>query len=209
MFFFFFVFLRLLNGKVFSRLGLNVPENVMSQLSRGKEGFIEIFLFNLRESIRSAMLYRDHDLRFGKVPMDHLYADNYLYNRNGMLPRINPYMQTIDPLLVPLVKKPIVDPLLVVKNPQTPSKTSKGGSYAKNSNKPGVLPPIDKRTDPVSRLDIEERTQEALLREEEIQALKIQLNRLEQIVNIKDSRIDELEKQIDSIKKKPRGNSKK
>jgi hypothetical protein len=182
----------------------------MSQLSRCKEGFIEIFLYNLRECIRAAMLYKDHDLRFGKVPLDHLYSDNYIYNRNAMLPRINPYIPSIDPLLVPLVKKPVVDPLLVVKNPQTPSKTKKGGSYANNSTKPGILPPIsDRRNDIVTKLDIEERTQEALLKEEEIEALKIQLNRLEKIVNIKDSRIVDLEKKIDDIKRKPRGNSKK
>ena len=41
----------MLNKKVFSRLGLNIPENVIKDLSDGKPGVIEIFLFNLRLKI--------------------------------------------------------------------------------------------------------------------------------------------------------------
>ena len=41
----------ILNKKVFSRLGLILPENVIKDLSDGKPGMIEIFLFNLRLKI--------------------------------------------------------------------------------------------------------------------------------------------------------------
>lgn len=41
----------MLNKKVFSRLGLCVPENVIKDLSDAKPGVIEIFLFNLRLKI--------------------------------------------------------------------------------------------------------------------------------------------------------------
>lgn len=41
----------LLNKKVFSRLGLNVPDTVIKDLCDGKPGVIEIFLFNLRLKI--------------------------------------------------------------------------------------------------------------------------------------------------------------
>ncbi len=41
----------MLNKKVLSRFGLNLPETIINDLSNGKPGTIEIFLFNLRLKI--------------------------------------------------------------------------------------------------------------------------------------------------------------
>jgi len=41
----------ILNKKVLSRFGLNLPESIINDLSNGKSGTIEIFLFNLRLKI--------------------------------------------------------------------------------------------------------------------------------------------------------------
>ena len=41
----------LLNRKVFSRFGLNVPEHIMRGISLGKTGLVETFLYNLRVKI--------------------------------------------------------------------------------------------------------------------------------------------------------------
>jgi hypothetical protein len=37
--------------KVFNRFGLNVPENVMRGACIGKQGLVEMFLYNLRTKI--------------------------------------------------------------------------------------------------------------------------------------------------------------
>lgn len=42
---------RMLNKKVLSRFGLNVPESIINDLANGKSGTIEIFLSNLRLKI--------------------------------------------------------------------------------------------------------------------------------------------------------------
>ena len=41
----------LLNRKVFSRFGFNVPESIMRGISLGKTGLVETFLYNLRVKI--------------------------------------------------------------------------------------------------------------------------------------------------------------
>jgi len=45
----------ILNAKVFSRFGLNVPLNITQNISNGKPGYIEVFLYNLRYKIEEKL----------------------------------------------------------------------------------------------------------------------------------------------------------
>lgn len=45
----------MLNAKVFSRFGLNVPEAITTNISIGKPGYIEVLLYNLRYKITEAI----------------------------------------------------------------------------------------------------------------------------------------------------------
>jgi hypothetical protein len=44
-----------LNTKVFSRLGLNVPPNITTNICNNKPGYIEVFLHNLRYKIEETV----------------------------------------------------------------------------------------------------------------------------------------------------------
>ena len=45
----------ILNSKVFSRFGLNVPLNITQNISNAKPGYIEVFLYNLRYKIEEKL----------------------------------------------------------------------------------------------------------------------------------------------------------
>ena len=49
----------MLNSKVFSRFGLNVPEAITTNISIGKPGYIEVLLYNLRYKITEAISKSD------------------------------------------------------------------------------------------------------------------------------------------------------
>ena len=187
----------------------------MTQLSIAKAGIIEVFLYNLRESIRSMMLYRDDPrlaltgLPTAPLPgtIRSLYHVNdprwYKYN---MLPQTDPLYKYSDMDLYFYRKQLLQD--------QARLQLSKSGSLKNrikknpNSKSPAfgysqsnALPPlITDRAGNVSKIELEEKTQEILVRDEEIETLKAKLKRLEHLLGLKDARIQDLTNQVDKFK---------
>jgi hypothetical protein len=228
--------LRLLNGKVFIRLGLSVPEHIMTQLSIAKAGIIEVFLYNLRESIRAMMLYRDDPLAT-RLPGLHplhalhplnpihpglhpplpgtvrgLYDPRYMYKYN-MLNPTDPLYKYAD-LDLHFYRKQILQDQARLglksgslktnrKNSKVPNSKSPGPGYADNNTLPPLL--TNRAANNMSKIEIEEKNQEILVREEELETLRAKLKRLEHLVGLKDARIQDLSTQIDKLKPGKRG----
>lgn len=195
---FFHFLLRLLNGKTFARLGLNVPEQVMTQLSIAKTGVVEVFLYNLRESIRSMMLYREHDPRLAPVRALYAAGDPYLLKYHMLSPTEPLYKYTnMDKywsrrnVLLDRARASLATNAQLIHTGKKSDRKSPGL---------GLLPPIDRTNGAVSKLELEEKNQEILTKEEEIQTLKAKLKRLEHLVTLKDTRIDELQLQLEKLK---------
>ncbi|CAF2335798.1 unnamed protein product [Rotaria sp. Silwood2] len=167
----------LLNRKILCRFGLNVPEPVMRGICLGRSGLVEVFLYNLRTKV-----------------------DDYLY---GM--ETNPS-----------------DPQYRVLHQQ--AKTSESNAITprhRQQHSPPPLPPphqqhqhIPKKAtsmqnlsaDMVSRIEYDEKEQECIAKEEQIQILQAKIRRLEHLLHLKDIRVDDLAEKLDQTRGVP-GNS--
>jgi hypothetical protein len=66
----------MLNSKVFSRFGLNVPEAITTNISIGKPGYIEVLLYNLRYKITESISKSDKKkLNGSKTPRSSTVLD--------------------------------------------------------------------------------------------------------------------------------------
>ena len=205
----------------------------MTQLSIAKAGIIEVFLYNLRESIRAMMLYRDdplatrlpplhalnglHPLHPGLHPalpgtVRSLYDPRYMYKYN-MLNPTDPLYKYADLDLHFYRKQLLQDQARVGlksgtlknrRNSKNPNSKSPGPSgYAENNTLPPLL--SNRAANNVSKIELEEKTQEILVREEEIETLKAKLKRLEHLLGLKDARIQDLSTQVDKLRPGKRG----
>ncbi|UJR13520.1 hypothetical protein I4U23_000534 [Adineta vaga] len=184
----------LLNRKVFCRFDLNVPEAVMRGICLGRSGLIEIFLYNLRTKI-----------------------DDYLY---GM--ETNPS----DPQYRVLHQKAKITEANAAtpRQPQpfSPNEQNSYGNMQSSSNnhnssrayyyeqdltsKPRVSNDnIQKKSssmhtisaDMVSRIEYDEKEQECLAKDEQIQILQAKIRRLEHLLHLKDVRVEDLSEKLD------------
>ncbi|CAF4699705.1 unnamed protein product [Rotaria socialis] len=165
----------LLNRKIFCRFGLNVPEHIMRGICLGRAGLIEIFLYNLRTKI-----------------------DDYLYGMET---------HSSDPQYRILHHKEKTSEANTLtsrqvqqySSPTEQSSMSKsrinGGNVSKKSQSMYNL-----NTDMVSRIEYDEKEQESIAKDEEIQILQAKIRRLEHLLHLKDVRVDELSMQLDQTR---------
>lgn len=178
----------LLNRKVLCRFNLNVPEPVMRGICLGRTGLVEIFLYNLRTKI-----------------------DDYLY---GM--ETNPS----DPQYRALHQKAkTTESNAVTPRPRqanSPPDESYDdehvSSYARAGQKPKGQPKKSTSMhnlsgDMVSRIEYDEKEQECMAKEEQIQILQAKIRRLEHLLHLKDVRVDDLAGKLDQTRGMPVGSN--
>lgn len=167
----------LLNRKVFQRFDLNVPEHIVRGICMGKSGLVETFLYNLRVKI-----------------------DDYLYGMET---------NTSDPEYRNLFRKEKEQNLQ--KNSQhlfddysgtqtTESKQGISKQPTVTKSKPNNL--ANMVNEVVPRIYYEEKEQELLAKEEELQILTAKVRRLEHLLHLKDVRIQDLTEKNSQLSRK-------
>ena len=186
----------------------------MTSLSSAKTGIIEVFLYNLRESIRTTMVYRDDPLATRLLslntlnPLHHpllpvtmlpgaayeydhhraLYDHRLMYKYNTLYPADHLYKYTDSELY----RKRLLDyhTHLSMKLDTLKSSKSPRNGYATNKALISNFP----------NASLVEKTKEILTREVEIEKLNEKLQRMEHLLEIQDTRIKNLSTQVDKLK---------
>lgn len=133
----------MLNSKVFSKFGLNVPLNITQNISNGKPGYIEVFLYNLRYKI-------DEKLALNERKLHRRQSDDKMSARSSV---------------------------------------TRGSS-----------PQMSKSKMTQMRIDFEEKIQENLQQAEEIKVLEAKVRRLEYLLDLKETKIDDLTEKLDKYR---------
>jgi hypothetical protein len=151
---------QVLNKRVLNRIGINLPEAVINNLSNGKAGSIEIFLFNLRLKIDEEIELRQKiGQQSTSSPRQSLLSSNINSSIN--------------------VGKPIL----------TSRKSRTSRSMGNLSHRW------------ISRLDYEELKHESLQQQEQIEIIQAKMRRLEHVVQLKDTTINELSTTVEAWKR--------
>jgi len=129
----------LLNSKVFSRFGLNVPQNITQNICNCKPGYVEVFLYNLRYKIDEKL----HEAEMKQKSKSHN----------------SPRSSVLSPLSF---------------------KSSRGGNKANTQ----------------LRLEYEEKVQQCLQQQEQLEILQAKIRRLEHLLDLKESRIADLTERL-------------
>lgn len=133
----------MLNAKVFSKFGLNVPLNITQNICNGKPGYIEVFLYNLRYKI-------DEKLALAERRLHRRQSDDKLSARSSV---------------------------------------TRGSSPQMSKGKMAQM-----------RIDFEEKIQENLQQAEEIKVLEAKVRRLEYLLDLKETKIDDLTEKLDKYR---------
>jgi hypothetical protein len=141
----------ILNAKVFSRFGLNVPLNISQNICNCKPGYIEVFLYNLRIKI-----------------------DEKLHENERQIVRRQ--SKTIS------------------QSPRSSIQMNSPVSLIGGNSKAGKAAAIQ------MRLEYEEKVQECLKQAEEIEILSAKVRRLEHLLELKDTRINDLTERLDKFR---------
>jgi hypothetical protein len=132
----------MLNAKVFSRFGLNVPLNITTNICNGKPGYIEVFLYNLRYKI-------DEKLAVAERKLARRESEDKMSARSSV--------RTTSPQM--------------------------------SKNKINQM-----------RIDFEEKIQENLQQAEEIKILQAKVRRLEYLLDLKETKIEDLTEKLDKYR---------
>lgn len=134
---------RTLNKKVLTEFGLEIPDVIITGLSNGKPGLIEVLLHNLRFKIDEQLeLQVKHSQQSTRHTSLSLLTSNSLKN------------------------------------------TQKISQYTANKS--------SKFNEQITQLHFEEMKQQYLQQEEQIEVLQAKLHRLEHLIQLKDTRINQL-----------------
>lgn len=170
----------LLNRKVFSRFDLNVPEHVMRGICIGKTGLIETFLYNLRVKI--------DDYLYGMETSTSDPEYRLLFQKGNYQVKA-PRIERLHPSHVEEYYEPVEMPKVVngtVRTSMPPQQMKKANGMAGET---------------VPRLYYEEKEQECIAKDEQIQILNAKIRRLEHLLHLKDVRIQDLTEKGDSARK--------
>lgn len=132
----------ILNARVFSKFGLNVPLNITQNICNGKPGYIEVFLYNLRYKI---------DEKLAETERKHRRQSEDKLSARSSIPR--------------------------------------SGSPIFTKSKMREI-----------RLDYEEKVQENLQQAEEIKILEAKVRRLEYLLDLKETKIEDLTEKLDKYR---------
>ncbi|CAF3879534.1 unnamed protein product [Rotaria sp. Silwood2] len=173
----------LLNRKILCRFGLNVPEPVMRGICLGRSGLVEVFLYNLRTKVDEV-----------------LHQQAKTSESNAITPRHR--QQHSPPPLPPPHQQHQQYEENPVKYASMGSKPKpQGGNIPKKATSMQNL-----SADMVSRIEYDEKEQECIAKEEQIQILQAKIRRLEHLLHLKDIRVDDLAEKLDQTRGVP-GNS--
>ncbi|CAF0735234.1 unnamed protein product [Rotaria sp. Silwood1] len=181
----------LLNRKVLYRFGLNVPEPVMRGICLGRSGLVEVFLYNLRTKIDDYLYGMETNPSDPQYRVLHQQAKTS--ESNAITPR---HRQQHSP---PPQQQYEENP---VKYASMGSKAKpQGGNIPKKATSMQNL-----SSDMVSRIEYDEKEQECIAKEEQLQILQAKIRRLEHLLHLKDIRVDDLAEKLDQTRGLP-GNS--
>ncbi|XP_026164732.1 sperm flagellar protein 1 [Mastacembelus armatus] len=169
----------LLNRKVFSKLNFHVPEETVKSLVLSTAGVIEPVLSDLREKINKKLEHKtDNNLDL-----------EYYDTRNQQKPHAEIY-QTEEKHLARLAGREM-------------KRDEK--SRLKNG-KPQHTGQLYTDVDPAFQLILQEKEQAMMALQETVEILKMKVERLEHLVHLKDMRIEDLTRHLETYKTK--GNTK-
>lgn len=164
----------LLNRKVFQRFDLNVPEHIVRGICMGKSGLVEMFLYNLRVKI--------DDYLYGMETNTSDPEYRNLFRKEKEQNQKNSQLfddERYDPRA--LTKGQVGQPTKGVANKPPPTI-----AQAKKNNLGNMVNEV------VPRIYYEEKEQELLAKEEELQIMTAKVRRLEHLLHLKDVRIQDL-----------------
>ncbi|CAF0727240.1 unnamed protein product [Adineta steineri] len=153
----------LLNRKVLCRLDLNVPEPIMRGICLGRTGLVEIFLYNLRNQIDENLPQQQQQSKGNE-------SNNMRTRQRQSSPPPSQHEKY---------------PSGYSRN--EPKNTPQGGHTAKKSTSMQNL-----STDMVNRRHYDEKEQECQAKDQQIQVLQAKIQRLEELLRLKDVRVDDL-----------------
>ena len=226
-----------MNTKVFQKIGLNVPSHVITQISIGKTGVIQIFLNNLRSCIALSGANLDKPILLMQEPralltVPAIYEDplwykynlrHHLLTNNPQTSRINPYPDDFE---YQWQKKQAQRVLKQGKMNNVGEKyATKSYSHPDINKKPTlvqtnggitVLPPITSQVNSVmnpfvpappfhrmglaaAKIELDNKNEQILEKEDEVLFLKGQLKRMEALVQKKNARIQDLLMQMERL----------
>ncbi|CAM4877413.1 unnamed protein product [Rotaria socialis] len=194
----------LLNRKVLCRFGLNVPEPVMRGICLGRTGLVEVFLYNLRTKVDDCLYAMETNPSDPQYRVLHQQAKTS--ESSGMTPR---HRQQNSP--------PPPQQQQQHQYEENSPKYSNNPSYLLNYNQGMVskgkapVSNIPKKStsmhnlssDMVSRIEYDEKEQECIAKEEQIQILQAKIRRLEHLLHLKDIRVDDLADKLDQTRGVP------
>ncbi|CAF0730945.1 unnamed protein product [Rotaria sordida] len=179
----------LLNRKILCRFGLNVPEPVMRGICLGRSGLVEVFLYNLRTKIDDYLYGMETNPSDPQYRVLHQQAKTS--ESNAITPR---HRQQHSP--PPQQQQREENP---VKYASMGSKAKpQGGNMPKKSTSMHNL-----SSDMVSRIEYDEKEQECIAKEEQLQILQAKIRRLEHLLHLKDIRVDDLAEKLDQTRGLP------
>ncbi|KAM3605654.1 uncharacterized protein V6R79_002466 [Siganus canaliculatus] len=162
-----------LNRRVFSKLNFHVPEEMVKKIVLSTPGVIEPTLSALREKI-------DKKLQHAAENMLNL---EYYDTRDQEKPR------------------PEIHQMKVLAQLGGDDMTKEGKSQLKN-NKPQQTVQFYSDMDPTFRLILQEKEQTVLALQETVEILQMKVSRLEHLLRLKDMRIEDLTRHLETYKAK-------
>ncbi|CAC5377490.1 unnamed protein product [Mytilus coruscus] len=194
---------RLMNRKVFTKLGFELGDDVMRDVITAKPGVIEKVLMMLRTKLNRAEWELKKQTQKskgggGKKESDKPEADQYMGSPRGKgmkqdTTRGYPYLQR-DPQLELITLYNLDRYLQDYKKDRTDARPDYP-SIPKHK----IIRSIAE-SDAVPRILFEEKEQECLAKDETIRILEAKIHRMEHLIHLKDVRIDDLQNRLETMR---------
>lgn len=178
----------LLNRKILYRFGLNVPEPVMRGICLGKGGLVEVFLYNLRTKVDDYLYGMETN------PSDPQYRALHQKAKTSEMNSTTPRVRQ-NPSPPP---GPYDDEVVSTYARAGPKGKPTHANLQKKSTSMNNL-----SSEMVSRIEYDEKEQECLAKDEQIQILQAKIRRLEHLLHLKDVRVDDLAEKLDQSRGQP------
>ncbi|XP_022098352.1 sperm flagellar protein 1-like [Acanthaster planci] len=174
-----------LNRKVFPKLGFSVQEMVMRSICNSRPGVVEAFLWQLRQKLDT---YLRQSNKSDKVSPDGYHGGKEVGSGAGKVDKMQGRAGG---------SKAPKHPPQAPKAPTVHTST-KGASHVGRVRPPNHVNELSTEV----RLLLEEKEQNLLASQETVQILQAKVRRLEQLLHLKDIRIEEQAKRIEQLERK-------
>ncbi|CAH8588524.1 unnamed protein product [Schistosoma turkestanicum] len=189
---------QLLNWKVFKKLNFELSDDVIESLSIAKPGTIEKVLLLLRTRIER-MVADDKGKLYDYQPE----ADRYPYTHGNRERSKSPLHKSRNKRMgnsqfLPGIRSPSLDFLARYPGDAAVARGFSPNKYINGNNQFSKCT-LTKRSEYVPRIYFEEKIQQCITLNETIEILHAKLRKLENLLSIKDRKIEELQKKINWI----------